>query len=217
MVSLQTQNLPFPEDDLSGSIIGGIDYACKSIGVLLQGATPLRGYFLILATPPRLEITPPHGFPCLAAGDCVSALAGLSRMLIGRLLMNPLLHRKIYLYINAVLYLVFGVWCAAAPEWTATAVGFALPGAQGIAEYVAVYGGLEFGVGAFLLICARNASLVNAGILFGACFYVGLFCFRTIAIAQVGTDIGAGLNFYIAEFVFMLWSLYLYRGTRASA
>ena len=118
---------------------------------------------------------------------------------------------RLYLWLNAFLYLGFGLWCAAAPEWTAAAVGFALPGAQGFAEYVAVYGGLEFGVGIFFLLCARSAALAPAGILFGACFYTCLFLFRTFAISKVGFDIGAGVNFYATEAAFTIWSLYLYR------
>ncbi len=118
---------------------------------------------------------------------------------------------KIYLYVNAFLYIVFGIWCAVSPEWTAAAVGFALPGAQGFAEYVAVYGGLEFGVGVFFLLCALRPSLAKAGILFGTCFYSGICIFRTIALLQVGLAIGAGMNFYITECIFTLWSLYLLR------
>ena len=116
---------------------------------------------------------------------------------------------KIYLYINALLYIIFGLWCAISPEWTASAVGLSFPGKQGFAEYVAVYGGLEFGAGIFFLLTAIKPSFQAIGVLFGACFYVGLCLFRTVAIAQVGFDIGAGINFYITEFVFSVWSVFL--------
>jgi len=86
-----------------------------------------------------------------------------------------------------------------------------LPGNQGFAEYVAVYGGLEFGVGVFFLLSALHPTLSRAGVIFGACFYLGIFVFRTIAIAQVGTDIGSGLNFYIAEGILAAWSVVLLR------
>lgn len=123
--------------------------------------------------------------------------------------MKTSIHLKLYLLVNALLYFIFGIWCAVAPEWTAAAVGLSFPSAQGYAEYVAVYGGLEFGVGLFFLLCARTSSLATAGILFGTCFYVGLFCFRSLAILRTGLDIGNGVNFYLAEFLFMSWSLYL--------
>ena len=116
---------------------------------------------------------------------------------------------KSYLYLNSILYIVFGVWCAVDPLWTSAAVGFALPGAQGFAEYVAVYGGMEFGIGIFFLITALKAPLTQAGVLFGACFYSGIFVFRSFALMQVGLDIGAGLNFYISEGLLTAWSLYI--------
>lgn len=118
---------------------------------------------------------------------------------------------KAYLIVNSAIYIIFGIWCAVAPYWTAEAVGFSLLGNQGFAEYVAVYGGLEFGVGIFFLLSALNPSLTRAGIIFGACFYLGIFLFRTIAIAQVGSDIGSGFNFYIAEGVLAVWSVVLLR------
>jgi hypothetical protein len=121
---------------------------------------------------------------------------------------------ELYLWINGLLYLVFGLWCAIDPVWTSQAVGFHLPGNQGLAEFVAVYGGLEFGVGVFFLLAARTSSLRYAGLLFGTCFYLGIFTFRTFQIAQIGFDIGAGLNFYIAEAVFAAWSVLLLKRHR---
>jgi Domain of unknown function (DUF4345) len=117
---------------------------------------------------------------------------------------------KLYLIINALLYLVFGAWCALAPEWTSAAVGLGLLGAQGFTEFIAVYGGLEVGVGVFFLICAFQSKWARAGVLFGVCFYLGIVLFRTLAIASVGLDIGNALNFYIAEALFSLWSIRLF-------
>lgn len=118
----------------------------------------------------------------------------------------------VYLWLNGLLYLLFGAWCALDPVGTSTAVGFTLPGHQGFAEYVAVYGGLEFGVGVFFILCAIKAELRSAGVIFGTCFYLGICLFRSYAISQIGFDIGAGLNFYISECLLTLWSLTLVRG-----
>ena len=126
------------------------------------------------------------------------------------------MNTKIYLIVNALLYIVFGIWCALDYSGTSQAVGFNLPAAQGVAEFVAVYGGLEFGVGAFFLLCVLRPALQLAGILFGTCFYLGIFVFRSYAISQVGFDLGAGINFYIAEGCFTLWSLYLLWSKRNS-
>jgi hypothetical protein len=122
---------------------------------------------------------------------------------------------RLFLLLNAALYIVFGLWCALAPEWTAQAVGLNFPGAQGFAEYVAVYGGLEFGVGIFFLLTATQLDLQRAGILFAACFYGGIALFRTGAILLHSADIGAGMNFYIAEVCFAVWSMWLVSQRRA--
>jgi hypothetical protein len=122
----------------------------------------------------------------------------------------------IYLAINTCLYLLFWAWCALSPEYTSSAVGIFIPSRQGFTEYIAVYGGLEFGVGVFFLLALLKAHLRIPGLIFGACFYCGLAVFRTFAIAQVGTDIGAALNFYIAEVSFAVWSLRLLMKTRSS-
>jgi hypothetical protein len=114
------------------------------------------------------------------------------------------------------MYLVFGAWCALDPFWTAEAVGFSLLNNHGITEFIAVYGGLEFGVGVFFLISAFQKNLQPAGVIFGACFYLGIFFFRTIAISNVGFDIGNAINFYISEFILTLWSLYELNKLKAS-
>lgn len=123
----------------------------------------------------------------------------------------------IYLVINACLYLLFGIWCALSPEYTSSAVGLVIPGNQGFTEYIAVYGGLEFGVGVFFLLAILKRHLRFPGLVFGTCFYCGLAFFRTFAIANVGTDIGAALNFYVAEVSFAIWSLRLMIQARSGA
>jgi hypothetical protein len=120
---------------------------------------------------------------------------------------------KFYLLINAILYFIFAIWCTLDPYWTAEAVGFQLPSNQGYAEFVAVYGGLEFSVGLFFLITALIKRYNLIGIIFGSCFYTSLFMFRTIAIITVGINIGAGINFYITEALFTVWSLLLLKTT----
>jgi hypothetical protein len=115
----------------------------------------------------------------------------------------------IYLLINGILYISFGVWCALFPEYTSSAVGLLAPTAQGFTEYVAVYGGLEFGVGMFFVLTVIKPRLRHAGLIFGLCFYGGLALFRTYAICRVGTDIGAAFNFYLAELFFAAWSVRL--------
>jgi hypothetical protein len=84
----------------------------------------------------------------------------------------------IYLWFNAVMYVVLGVWCTALPDATARAIGFAFekPGAR--SEYITVYGGMEFGLGVFFLLCALVPTLRDAGLHLGLCMYGGLVAWR---------------------------------------
>ncbi len=83
-----------------------------------------------------------------------------------------------YLYFNAAAYIVFAVWCTLMPEKTAGFLGLALPTASGKSEYITVYGGLEFGVAMFFLVCAIKPELRSAGLLFALLFYGGLIVWR---------------------------------------
>ena len=121
--------------------------------------------------------------------------------------MNPIV---IYLLLNAALYIFFGIWCSISPLFTSTAVGFLLIGAKGFAEFGAVYGGLETGIGLLLLISALNPAMRSFGILAALCTYGGLVIFRTIAIFRGGYGLENGWFFFIFEIVMALAALVLY-------
>lgn len=87
----------------------------------------------------------------------------------------------VYLWINAICYLVLGVMCAARPRNVAEYVGFQL-GPGGVSEFVTVYGGLEFGLGLFFAFCAWYPDQVRTGIVFAACLYVPLALCRVVSL-----------------------------------
>lgn len=91
----------------------------------------------------------------------------------------------IYLWLNAVMYLGLGVWCTVAPDTTSKSLGYGLtkPGAR--SEYITVYGGMEFGMGVFFLLCALNDAWRDAGLLFGLCLYAGLALWRVYTFLTV--------------------------------
>lgn len=91
----------------------------------------------------------------------------------------------IYLWFNALMYLALGVWCSVLPDKTARSLGFAFttPGAR--SEYITVYGGMEFGLGVFFLVCAASASWREAGLLLGLCMYAGLLLWRLYTFVAV--------------------------------
>ncbi len=116
----------------------------------------------------------------------------------------------IYLIVNAVMYFGLGVWCALSPTKTSEAVGFTLKNPQGIAEYIAVYGGLEFSLGLFFLIAALSPLYSQAGLLLGVLLYGCLALFRAYAMFAHSSDIQAGWNFFALEIALFLWSVVLW-------
>ncbi len=87
----------------------------------------------------------------------------------------------IYLAINALLYVVFAVWCVAMPAQTSAFVGLQPVGGAGRSEFFAVYGGLEFGLGLLFALAAWRPGLQTAGLLVAALTYGGIALFRSAA------------------------------------
>ena len=85
---------------------------------------------------------------------------------------------KHFIFINAVAYLVLGLWCALSPYKTAEMIGLGLVGAKGLAEYIAVYGGLEFGLGLFYAYSYFNPRTYRTGTIFSVCLYGGIVAYR---------------------------------------
>lgn len=90
-----------------------------------------------------------------------------------------------YLALNAVLYVALGLWCALDPATTSRFVGLQPTGPAGHTEWMAVYGGLELGLGVFFALAAARPGLRRAGVLFGVCLYAGLATLRSVAVLQV--------------------------------
>ena len=115
-----------------------------------------------------------------------------------------------FLWVNAVMYLGFAVWCTVLPTKTAEAIGFAFSKASGKSEYVTVYGGLEMGLALFFLFAALSPSLRTAGIVFALVLYGCLALWR---IGTVLTIDGLGTFPYVMlsiEVTFTLIAAALY-------
>jgi hypothetical protein len=85
---------------------------------------------------------------------------------------------RMYLLVNAVLYVLFAVWCTVMPGKTAEVLGLTFRSGSGKSEYITVYGGLEFGVAMFFLLAAMRPEMRQAGLLFALLFYGGLVAWR---------------------------------------
>jgi len=100
-----------------------------------------------------------------------------------------MLSAKIFLLVMGVLYLLLALWCILKPDATSEAVGFRLTPGSGQSEYLAVYGGLQLGMGLFFLLpllrgdfilpCLLGCTLIHAAIVL--CRTVGFFLYANIA------------------------------------
>ncbi|MFM8980505.1 MAG: DUF4345 family protein [Planctomycetia bacterium] len=104
------------------------------------------------------------------------------------------------LALNAVLYVALGLWCALDPATTARFVGLQPTGPAGQSEWLAVYGGLELGLGAFFAVAALRPALRSAGLLFALCLYAGIVVLRSTAALQLGfASLGNARGMWVLE------------------
>lgn len=116
---------------------------------------------------------------------------------------------RLYLFLNGIIYIILGSWCTISPEFTSNLIGLPINNPQGYAEYLAVYGGLEIGVGLYFLLMLLKKSQYTTAVIFGALFYGGIVLCRTIAILTYSNNLGFGWNLYLCEVIFFTWSLVL--------
>jgi hypothetical protein len=90
----------------------------------------------------------------------------------------------IYLYVNAVLYLIFALWCTIGMSRTAPAMGFTSLANGGRSEYLAIYGGLQIGLAISFWLLARNPEWHKPGILFALVLYAPIVLFRLVSLAR---------------------------------
>lgn len=117
---------------------------------------------------------------------------------------------RIFLFINAALYIVFALWCTIAPTKTAEFLGLAFRSGSGKSEYITVYGGMEFGIAMFFLIAALKPEFKDAGLLFGLLFYAGLILWRLPGFLTIPGIAKATYFFGAAELLLGLWALFLW-------
>lgn len=91
-----------------------------------------------------------------------------------------------YLWINAVLYAVFGLMCLVRPQATSKALGFEAFAPHGLIEYLTVYGGMQLGFAAFFALGAlRGGDSSLWTLYFALCLYVPIVLVRWASIATL--------------------------------
>lgn len=119
-----------------------------------------------------------------------------------------------YLALNAIIYVLLGLWCAWDPHFTSEAVGVRFEGIKGIAEYYAVYGGLQFGMGIFFGLACLEPTFQKAAVSFAACVYGGLVFFRLLSVALNGSALSNGWYFFALEASFLVFAVLLLRSSK---
>ncbi|MBC7366152.1 MAG: DUF4345 domain-containing protein [Undibacterium sp.] len=85
---------------------------------------------------------------------------------------------KFYLWLNAVLYVIFVLWCTLKHAQTARATGFIALNNSGHSEYLVIYGGLQLGLAMFYAYLASTPALHGVGVVFSLCIYAPIVIYR---------------------------------------
>jgi hypothetical protein len=91
---------------------------------------------------------------------------------------------KAYLYLNAILYVLFAAWCSIAPSSTSSSIGFLDLSSGGKSEYLVVYGGLQLGLAIAFCLLARDSAYWKIGMLLSIALYAPIVVYRLITVAR---------------------------------
>ncbi len=118
----------------------------------------------------------------------------------------------VYLYVNAVLYLLLSVWCVIKIEGTSRFLGYSFLNNSGNVEYITIYTGLQAGFAIFLGLAGYYESMHLAGLIFCVSLYGCIVLTRTVAALYYGnltkaTYMVGGLEYGLAIWgVLLLWN-----------
>ena len=86
---------------------------------------------------------------------------------------------RIFLAAVGSMYLYLAGWCSLMPEQTSGLVGFDLRPGSGQSEFLAVYGGLEFGIACVFLLPLWRPMQLESSLLACLIIHAGLVLFRS--------------------------------------
>lgn len=115
--------------------------------------------------------------------------------------MNATLGAKLGVGLTALIYLGLGLGLLAMPAELIAGVGIDAATPEARAEIRAMYGGLELGIGAWLLISLRHAERLGPALLFVALSLGGLGAGRLSGLLIEGTGWAAHAPFLASELI----------------
>lgn len=119
------------------------------------------------------------------------------------------MNAEIYLWINAVMYAAFAIWCLAKPTSTAAFSGLSFLNVSGRSEYFAIYVGLQGAWAIMFAICAGCESMQYAGVFYAVFLYAGVIIGRWISIFQKGNSSNSAFVIAILEIILGAWAVWL--------
>jgi hypothetical protein len=96
---------------------------------------------------------------------------------------------RLLLTLIALIYLAFGFAFLFNPNEMATMLSLRFVADAARTDFRAMYGGLEIGVGAFLLICAMRREFVRIGLFASACALVAMATSRSVGLLLDGVNV----------------------------
>ena len=91
-----------------------------------------------------------------------------------------------YLYVQGSIWVCYGLLCFCKPSLLDTLAGLG-GGWAAEAEIVSMYGGAQFSIGLFGLLCSRGTDAeARSGVLLNACLMLGLAISRAMAVVRAG-------------------------------
>ncbi len=114
---------------------------------------------------------------------------------------------RIFLSIVGLLYLALAIWCSLQPQITSDKVGFQLKGGSGLAEFVTVYGGLEFGMALMFLLPWLRPDWTTPLLVACVLIHGSLVLFRTWSLFRFSEFEPMTRNLAISEWLIFLAGL----------
>lgn len=91
----------------------------------------------------------------------------------------------LYLWANALLYVVFAALCSLRAAATSRSIGFLSLDQGGLTEYLTVYGGMEFGLGLMFAWMALRPGLHRVGLVVALMIYGPIVVFRWVNVIRL--------------------------------
>lgn len=105
---------------------------------------------------------------------------------------------RLLLLLSALMFLGLGVGFLVNPEGMAGGIDIALPTATARTDLMATYGGLELGLGVFLLLCWRRPAWLTAGLTANGLVFAGLGGARLLGMIQAGFAVHSMMVWFVA-------------------